>query len=697
MVSVPLRDPLPDEAAQRRRLLILNEWVILATISISSVLSLSLRPSAWQVLATGFLVYGLSTGAALWVAHRGYVRAALVGHTVQVFACNTVALTLMRELPAHMLLAMVNFVLLHAVVLGRRAALGTTLVMTALLVAGLQVGELFAVELSAVRGPSGEALGIDRGTELISLITTTLSTGFIVVTTLDTLQRAERAAVAATRQLSAAKAELQHRHERARLLSELGAAAAAALSPDEVRQASLSTLTLGLNTTPERHSPHPDEGDPDPRHVIVLEHAPKPVQVRCPVPLDADEQRFGETVARIHQDAVARMVADERLREAERLEGVGRLAASVAHDLNNLLLPVTAAADLIAADANHGARFRREVKSIQAVTVRATALVEKLLTHARSREPVLRPVSVGGVVRRSEALLKSFLQGRTRLELSVATQHTTVLADPIEVEQVLLNLFLNARDAVGADGTIWVTVDGQGHEVLLSVADDGPGVPSELREWIFEPFHSTRTEGSGLGLSTVGRIVASIGGEVQVEARDGGGARFEVALPACAEVAVADALDAPDGPAPAPMRILVVEDDPDVRLALQAMLEALGHATEAAEDGQAALEVLAADPGVALVVTDFQMPRLTGAELIRTMRQRGDHRPVVLLSGYGPDIHGGPAAGSVVILAKPIRLVTLQAALRQALACAGAAPGLPEREPATDPRPRPGDGSLGPG
>lgn len=662
--STPSQPLLPDslsalEQQERQRALVLNQWVILATITLSSTLSLALVPEGWQDLVVGFALYGTSTIVALLLARRGWVRTALIGHTIQVFACNLPALVVMQDLPAHMVLAMVNFVFLHAGILGRRAALLTTLAMIGCLVLASQLGMVLDSQLQGVRGLGGGRLGIAPEVELISLVTTALSTSVIIVTTLQTLDLARQRALASNRLLADAKKQLEARHAHARLLSRLGALAAAATSPARLREQTLSLLGTGLpgcTITTARTVGDSLEG-------LLLERLPVPLQLGFSPPLGADELRFAETVARLHEGAVARMVSDERLREAERLEGVGRLAASVAHDFNNLLVPVSAAAQLIERSEAHGRALETEVTTILEATARATAMVDKLLTHARSREPILRPVCLATLVRDREALLRSFLAEGQTLEVTTPSQPTVVHADPVELEQVLLNLVLNAMNAVSASGRIAVSVVQNNGIVLLEVRDDGPGVPEELRDWIFEPFHSTRAEGSGLGLATVARIVRSIEGTVRVLDGAEGGAVFRVELPRSASrVESPSVTSSPTVDSPS-LSVLLVEDDPAVREAMQSMLMVLEHQVQVAKDGLDALELLGADPALQVVVTDFQMPLLNGEGLIREMRLRGDPRPVVMLSGYGAGLEPEKTEQAAQVLAKPVRLDALQRAL----------------------------------
>ena len=648
------------DAESRRRVLVANEWVIFATVTLSSVLTALIDGEGREEVFVGFLTYGLTTALALALAWRGHIRTALYGHTLQVFVCNVAAFIVLQDIPGHMVLAMVNFVLLHVAVLGRRSAVVTTVLMVLCLAFTLGVAPELKSVVDSLPVDEGSRMVLGEPVTAISLLTTTLSTGFLILTTVGILESSRAAVLEANRDLEAVTVELRERHDREHLLVAFGAVASASTSSDALRDAVVGTVLEGVSGHHVERLP----GDAADERDVLLESGPEPQRLRFDAPIDAAARRFVDTVVELYAGALARIVAEARLREAERLESVGRLAASVAHDFNNLLVPVVSAAETIRLSAGIDARNVARAEAILGSTTRATAVVSKLLSHARSRETETRDVEVGALLVRSDGLMRSFLRGGTTLTVLVPEDEAAVRVDPTELEQVLLNLFINACEAVGEDGAIEVSAFWDDELVHLEVSDSGPGVPPELRDWVFGPFHSTRVEGSGLGLATVARIVEQSGGLVGIEESELGGACFRITLPrrplpeagANAPVPVA----VPRGS----LTVLLVDDDEGVRLGVADMLSALGHRAVVVEDGAEALDRLREDACIDVVLTDFQMPGLTGSDLIHQMRQRGDRRPVILTSGYGADLVTSGQETPDLVLGKPVRLSDLGQALR---------------------------------
>ena len=238
-----------DHAKLRHRALINNLWVILATIIGSALISLPFVDSGFSQLASGFSVYFVTNCLALWAAYSHRDKLALLGYTAQVFICTTIAMVLLNDQPAHMVLAMVNFVLLHALVLGQRWALGLTALMVFLIIVAGWFGDIFAEQALQLLSIEGIDVALTDRTTFTSLLTTTLSTGYLITTTVSLQERSRLSMVEAHRQLKLAKEDLQHRHERVELLSELGAAAAIATSHDELHLAVERALKLGLTNT----------------------------------------------------------------------------------------------------------------------------------------------------------------------------------------------------------------------------------------------------------------------------------------------------------------------------------------------------------------------------------------------------------------------------------------------------------------
>ena len=231
----------------RNKALIGNLWVILATITTGGILSISFASSGRAELFYGFLVYFISNSLALWAAYRRRNSLALIGYTVQVFFVTTIAMILLNTRPAHMVLAMTNFVLLHSVVLGKRAALIVTCLMVGLLLVATILGEMLLSTISSLIASGQMEFSLSDRTQLISLMVTTFSTGYLIVTTISLQDQSRAAIVEAHKQLAKTKSDLQDRLDKDRYLSELGASVASATSIEELHNAVLENLEAGLS------------------------------------------------------------------------------------------------------------------------------------------------------------------------------------------------------------------------------------------------------------------------------------------------------------------------------------------------------------------------------------------------------------------------------------------------------------------
>jgi PAS domain S-box-containing protein len=335
------------------------------------------------------------------------------------------------------------------------------------------------------------------------------------------------------------------------------------------------------------------------------------------------------------------------IRRTERLELVGRMASGFAHDFNNLMAVVLSTTGAVLAELSPTDPHREDISEIEAAARRAAALTGDLLLLGRGDGGNPRWVRIDEVVHGVGRILERAVGARATLTLDVAPVAWLVRADPGRVEQVLMNLVVNARDAAPAQGgTITVSVRARRQEatgapeVVIAVADNGRGIPDAARPHLFEPFFTTKPagQGTGLGLATVMAIATGAGGRVLALDRDGGGTVMEVALPA-AEAAPGGAdtdATAPLGPVlGSGASVLLVDDDPAVRRAVRRLVEQRGYAVVEASDGVEALERLAA-PGAsfALILSDVSMPNMGGHELAAQVRRRGIQTPIALMSGF---------------------------------------------------------------
>ncbi|HSD89094.1 MAG TPA: ATP-binding protein [Kofleriaceae bacterium] len=372
-------------------------------------------------------------------------------------------------------------------------------------------------------------------------------------------------------------------------------------------------------------------------------------------------ERWTEGHGRVFRDAQGRPVRmagivldisdvqrlEQRLHQAQRLEGIGRLAGGIAHDFNNVLTVILSAAEL---RARRGGDATAELGLIQEAGQRAAQLTGQLLSFARRRAVGVATLDLGALVESLRPLLARLLGERIELELEVRPGRWIVRADASQLEQVLLNLVANARDAIRESGRVRVTLGAaaDADEISLSVEDNGAGMPPDVLEHVFEPFFTTKVGGTGFGLATTFSIVHQHGGRIEVSSSIGAGSCFEIRLPRGQEQITIDedalVLAAPER-AKGHETVLLVEDDQNVRSVAEQILADQGYRVVVAGDGVEALAL--ADrhmPEIGIVVTDAVMPRMGGAELAAQLRVKWPGVPVLVLSGYDPEDRPGIAA-----------------------------------------------------
>jgi PAS domain S-box-containing protein len=341
------------------------------------------------------------------------------------------------------------------------------------------------------------------------------------------------------------------------------------------------------------------------------------------------------------RDITERKRLEEQLRQAQKMEAVGQLAGSIAHDFNNMLTVISGYAEHLR-DSLDG-DLREMAAEVRGAAERSASLTRQLL--AFSRRQVLNPqiLDLAEMLRRLETLLQRLIGEHVVIDLDLPAGPALVRADPGQLEQVVVNLAINARDAMPEGGRLTVaveTVDGGdgAPAVRLRVTDTGTGMDEKTLERAFEPFFTTKEQGkgTGLGLSTVHGIVRQSDGEITIASRPGRGTTVEVLLPRVEGVAAAVQVDDAAGPPGAPGRaVLLVEDDPRVRRLASRSLRGVGYVVLEAEDGEEALRIFGrSGDGIDLVLTDVVMPRKGGAELAAALRDARPDLPVLFMSGY---------------------------------------------------------------
>jgi two-component system cell cycle sensor histidine kinase/response regulator CckA len=389
-------------------------------------------------------------------------------------------------------------------------------------------------------------------------------------------------------------------------------------------------------------------------------------------------------------DITDRRQLEEQLRQAQKMEAVGRLAGGIAHDFNNLLMVIQGYADLMTERLAEGDPLRRNAEQIQTASQRATSLTRQLLAFSRKQMLAPKVLSIQSVVTDMEKILRRLIGEDVQLEASSVADLGLVKADRSQIEQVILNLAVNARDAMPEGGRLTIetaNVDldesfsrssvmlSPGPYVMLAVTDNGCGMDVETQAHIFEPFFTTKEKGkgTGLGLATVYGIVKQSGGYVWVYSEPGRGTSFKVYLPRVWEEQTMPGRDLriegqrlPQGTE----TVLLVEDEKGVRELAREYLEMTGYTVIEAENGHTALELAALHSGpIHLLMTDVVMPGISGRELSQRVKIIRPEIRVLFMSGYTDQavVHHGILETDAVLLQKPFTVGALAAKLRDIL------------------------------
>ena len=403
-------------------------------------------------------------------------------------------------------------------------------------------------------------------------------------------------------------------------------------------------------------------------------------------PITGDGRITGAVLA--FQDVTEQQALEEQLRQAQKMEAVGQLAGGVAHDFNNLLTIINGYATLLLRKSCPGEVNHEQLREIRNAGERAAALTQRLLAFSRRQTLQPRIVRLNNVIAGIEPMLRRLIPENIHLTVRLRPETGRVKADPADLEQVIVNLAINARDAMPNGGELTIetaNVELNGTEshggfpvtpeahALLIVADTGIGMTEGTKARIFEPFFTTKDagRGTGLGLPIVHRIVLQSGGQIVVHSEPGAGSSFNIYLPhAAAEEACAVDSVYQDLYPGGEEAVLVAEDDEGVRTYVTSLLKDHGYAVTAVSNGNEALEYLASlNNPIDLLITDVVMPGASGPEVVRSLASQRAQIKVLCMSGYAGDatLRGGRPRRGIAFLQKPFTPEMLTRAVREML------------------------------
>ncbi|MGH9317627.1 MAG: response regulator [Thermoanaerobaculia bacterium] len=390
------------------------------------------------------------------------------------------------------------------------------------------------------------------------------------------------------------------------------------------------------------------------------------------------------------RDITERVQLEAQFRQSQKMEAVGQLAGGVAHDFNNLLTTILGYGDLLMKQLSHDPSLREGIEEIKKAGERAAVLTRQLL--AFSRKQVLTPLvlDLNEVVAELEKMLRRLIGEDIDLATVLDPSIGHIKADPGQLEQVIMNLAVNSRDAMPRGGKLTIETRNvqldkayarerryvaEGHYVLLAVSDTGSGMDSETRAHIFEPFFTTKGQGkgTGLGLSTVYGIVKQSGGSVEAYSEVGQGTTFKIYLPAVEEAVQRPSPEPAAKPLPGSETILLVEDDESVRALARRVLVSYGYTVLEALNGEDAMDVVSRHRGVIhLMVTDAVMPGMSGPQLARQLSSLRPDMRVLFISGYTDDaiVRHGLLKPTEAFLPKPFSPDALVRKVREVLQAA---------------------------
>jgi two-component system cell cycle sensor histidine kinase/response regulator CckA len=380
--------------------------------------------------------------------------------------------------------------------------------------------------------------------------------------------------------------------------------------------------------------------------------------------------------------ATTQAALEEQLRHAQKMEAIGQLAGGIAHDFNNLLTAILGYSELVTEQIGPDKPISQDLQEIVSAGQRAAALTRQLLAFSRKQVLSVAPLNLNQVIQGIHAMLSRLIEERIAITIDLAADLPAVLADASQLEQILLNLSVNARDAMPQGGALTIRtalaepndapVSHQQGSVLLTVTDTGVGMSRDIQAKIFEPFFTTKEvgHGTGLGLAAVHGIVTQLGGTIDVESSVGQGTTFRIYLPATLKAVPQQTASARQGLQVGAETILLVEDEHGVRAFIRQALRRVGYRVIEAESAEAALELAEQEKEpIHLLLTDVMLPKLGGRELAKRLEQSRPGIHVLFISGYTEEMStaNGFLEPGVQLIAKPFSVRDLLTKIREQL------------------------------
>jgi two-component system cell cycle sensor histidine kinase/response regulator CckA len=388
----------------------------------------------------------------------------------------------------------------------------------------------------------------------------------------------------------------------------------------------------------------------------------------------------------VQRDITHEMEFESRLQHSQKMEAVGTLAGGIAHDFNNILGAIIGFTDIALLQAEEGSDLHKNLKQIRLGGKRAADLVQQILTFSRESSSEKKAVLVAPVIQESLSLLRASLPATIDIRQRILDPDCMVYADPVQVQQIVVNLFTNAFHSMREKGgVLTLTLEKQlaeehenlpptlgGECVCVTVHDTGTGIKDETLPRIFTPFFTTKQpgEGTGMGLSVVQGIVEDLNGTIQVQSVEGEGSTFTICLPATHEGQKGKMLSSEDPLPGGTEHILVIDDEKEIRETASIMLHHLGYKVTTSSNPEEVISILeSGEPQIDLVLTDYTMPKMTGIELTRQIVARYPELPVILCTGYSDKLNQQVAseAGACSLMLKPVDLHEMAETVRSAL------------------------------